>query len=348
MIIGDYFNKNLTKVESYPSKYFDTDVVMKLNASENHYIKDLFRDFNFDFSKVIYYPDSRVINLASKLAEKLGLNSAQLGFGNGSDEVIDLLIAMFVNEDENVIVNTPTFPMYKYFATVRGRNVKEISRKLDLTIDVIGIIKNLDSKDKLVFIDSPGNPTGRTIAEEDLVKILDTGLIVVLDEAYSEFSTQNFIHLLQKYENLIIIRSFSKWAGLAGVRLGYMIAVPQVIEKFNSIRPIYNVSSIAQELGIYVLDNYEKFESAKQKLLTSKIKIQESLDSNKYKVLSTETPFILVKLVDGDIEVLISYLEKNNVFVKRVKNEIMVNCISFCPPKISKVNEFLYILNNFK
>lgn len=341
------FNKKICDIDAYPVKAFDYSQVFKLNASENHFVGELYEDFKFDFKKTNFYPDSNCTKLGAKLSETFNISLDNLAFGNGSDEIIDILISLFVNEEERIIINTPTFPMYKYFAKVRGREVKEISRRDDFSIDVEYYKKHLDARDKLIFVDSPGNPSGQIICEEELTSLLETGLIVVLDEAYVEFSSQNYIHLQQRFHNLIIVRSFSKWAGLAGVRIGYMIAHPQIVAKYNSIRPVFNVNSVAQAMAEYAVENIEKFKIATQNLLECKNLIIDSLNHEKYLVVRTHTPFILMEVLNTNKQKIADYLEINNVIVKYVRINNNDNYISFCPPPRANINKLIVIFNNF-
>ena len=167
------------------------------------------------------YPDPEQRELRNALEEYTGLRSQHIVCGSGSDELIDLVLRLFLKPGDEVINCSPTFGMYPFSTNVCGGKVVDVPRSGDFSLDMVGIKKAITVKTKVIFVASPNNPTGNTSTEQEIVKLVDTGKIVVVDEAYYEFSNVTMANLVPNYPNLIVLRTFSKWAGLAGLRIGY-------------------------------------------------------------------------------------------------------------------------------
>lgn len=169
------------------------------------------------------YPDTNATALRAALAEYTGLDSRYIVLSHGSNELINLLWHIFLSLGDTIICCPPTFSLYTFVTTLCGAYVVEVPRTPDYEIDVNAILAALTPETKLIVLCSPNNPTGNPVSEEDILTLLETGRIVVVDEAYVEFSQRpgGFAHLVPQHRNLVVLRTFSKWAGLAGLRIGY-------------------------------------------------------------------------------------------------------------------------------
>lgn len=169
------------------------------------------------------YPDTNATALRAALAEYTGLDSRYIVLSHGSNELINLLWHIFLSLGDTIICCPPTFSLYTFVTTLCGAYVVEVPRTPDYEIDVNAILAALTPETKLIVLCSPNNPTGNPVSEEDILTLLETGRILVVDEAYVEFSQRpgGFAHLVPQYRNLVVLRTFSKWAGLAGLRIGY-------------------------------------------------------------------------------------------------------------------------------
>ncbi len=202
------------------------DKLIKLNSNESPYgpasqvIAALGNHLNYN-----NYPDTDSRALKDALAHYTGIASQHIVVSHGSNELINLLWHVFLSVGDNIICCPPTFSLYTFITTVCGAYVVEVPRTEDYDIDVEGIIKALTPETKIIVLCSPNNPTGNVVSEQDVLALLETGRIVMVDEAYVEFSQhpQGLAHLVPHYNNLIVMRTFSKWAGLAGLRVGYGI-----------------------------------------------------------------------------------------------------------------------------
>ena len=221
--------------------------VIRLNGNENPFgpspnvVKALgsFRHYN-------HYPDPDQRQLREALSGYLGAPPEQIVAGNGSDELIDMLLRMFLGPGENIIIPTPTFGMYAFSAEVCGGAARAVPRNEIFDIHVAATVAAVDDGTKAIFLASPNNPTGNVASEAEIRALLDTGVIVVVDETYYEFCGQTTLPLLAEYPNLVVLRTFSKWAGLAGLRIGLGVMHPDLALTMMSMKSPYNVNLAAE------------------------------------------------------------------------------------------------------
>jgi len=198
--------------------------IIKLNSNESPYgpvpaaIEALGDCKNYN-----NYPDSDATILRAALSDYTGLEGSHIVLSHGSNELINLLWHIFLSVGDTIICCPPTFSLYTSITSLCGASVIEVPRTSRYEINVEHILAALTPSTKLIVICSPNNPTGNLVAESDVLALLESGRIVVIDEAYVEFSQRQcgFAHLVPHYRNLVVLRSFSKWAGLAALRIGY-------------------------------------------------------------------------------------------------------------------------------
>ena len=188
------------------------------------------------------YPDPLQRRLRSALSDYTGFGTENIIAGAGSDELIDLLFRLFIEPGDAILDCDPTFAMYAFCARVAGGEVKLVQRDELFEIDMQAVRESIDERTKIIFISSPNNPTGNLATEEQTRALLDTGLIVVIDEAYYEFSGETVAGLISEYDNLVVLRTMSKWAGLAGLRIGYGIMDEGLVNHIVDIKSPYNVN----------------------------------------------------------------------------------------------------------
>lgn len=200
--------------------------IIKLNSNESPYEPALsVLNALSDFRSYNHYPDANSAALRAALADYTGIEAHHVVVHHGSAELINLLWHLFLSVGDSILCCPPTFSLYTSVTTFCGAHVLEVPRKENYEVDVDAVLAALTPQTKLIVLTSPNNPTGNPINEQDILTLLDTGRIVILDEAYVEFSDnpRGFAHLVPQYENLIVLRTFSKWAGLAGLRIGYAL-----------------------------------------------------------------------------------------------------------------------------
>jgi histidinol-phosphate aminotransferase len=318
--------------------------IIKLNSAENSSVERFYpRKIN---SAYYSYPDPLCVKLRQAIGQYVGFGPDWIACGNGSDELIDLLIALFVGRNEEILLCPPTFPMYEFCSKVRGVRIRKVPRNMSLAINTKKLQAAVVKKTKLIFIDSPGNPAGTLIGRNDLVRLLRKKVMVVVDEAYFEYSGKTVAPLVKKFPNLIVLRSFSKWAGLAGLRVGYLIASPKIIETFLLIKPPYNVNSAAQELALVALSKKNKILKELKKSLSLKRRIVKALSKFKdFKVRAGDGSYILVQLKEGDVQQLIKKLKVKGIIVKPINQNGLANSFLVSVEKENKMNRFVKFLN---
>lgn len=235
-------------------KELGLDEVIKLASNENPYgcspkAKEAIMG---ELSNVSVYPDGAAAELTSELASFLGVKSNQIIFGCGSDEVIALITRAYLQPGDETIMADQTFSVYKSNADIEGAVSIEIPL-VDGTHDLNGMLAAVNDRTKIIWVCNPNNPTGTIVTESELVKFLDevpSDVMVVLDEAYYEYVTDAAypasIKLMERYPNLVVLRTFSKIYGLASLRIGYGVGQPEVIKLVNQVREPFNTSRMAQ------------------------------------------------------------------------------------------------------
>ena len=224
--------------------------VIKMNANENPYgcSPRVLRALS-DVSGFSIYPDDGQQELRRLLAGYAGVKPANIVAGHGSNSLIDLLVRLFVGPGDEVINSVPTFDIYRFSTEIGGGTVVNVPRQEDYTADVQGVISAVNDNTKLVFLASPNNPTGNVISRDEVMRIAETGVPLVLDEAYYEFYGETLVPLTERYHNLMVLRSFSKWAGLAGLRIGYGIFPPRIADHLMAIKIPHNIN-VAAEIAV--------------------------------------------------------------------------------------------------
>jgi histidinol-phosphate aminotransferase len=195
------------------------------------------------------YPDPAQRAVREAIGEYVGVDAEQIVLGTGSDEILDLAATLFLSPGDTLVNCPPSFGVYEFLGEVYNARVVNVSRNEDFTLDLPALENVLRGGAKLLYIASPNNPTGNLFPREQLLRILEYPVAVVVDEAYAEFSGQSAVDLVVKGGNLILARTFSKWAGLAGLRAGYAVIPPELVEIVWKVKVPYNLS-VASEQAI--------------------------------------------------------------------------------------------------
>lgn len=250
------------------------------------------------------YPDPLQWKLKQAISSLKGIAPEHIFLGNGSDEAIDLLLRIFCEPGaDHIITLPPTYGMYRVSADISDVAVKEIPLRPGLfQPDTDAVLAAADAHSKLLFICSPNNPTGNSIRPE-LIRELAKGFpgIVVVDEAYIDFSAQeSAIRLLPEYPTLVVMQTFSKAWGMAGIRLGMAFASEEIIGYFNKVKPPYNINQLTQEAALKALDGQDAQEAKVQQLLGQRTLLQQYLGGLPFveRIYPSDANFLLVKVED--------------------------------------------------
>lgn len=261
------------------------------------------------------------------VASYAGVTPAQVVLSNGADEMIDLLIRLFVEPGEAVVICPPTFAMYRFYGQVNRCRVLSAPRRKDLSLDARGIervVQESGGEARLLFIASPGNPSGQAISLDVTERLLQMPLVVAVDEAYVEFGGESAVSLLDDYENLVIIRSFSKWAALAGLRLGYGLLRPGLAEYVNRIRAPYNVNAAAVVAALTTLEDLEAVRANLSRLVEERERLRKALmDVAWMDPLPSDTNFVLVRVRGRDAHVVVDALARQAILIRRFSSPEM-------------------------
>jgi histidinol-phosphate aminotransferase len=277
------------------------------------------------------YPDSGGFYLKKKLSKLLNIEPANLVLGNGSDELIDIIIKAFVDPDENIVTADVTFLEYEILAAVIGCRVKRAPLKY-FKYDLDAIRKCIDSKTKLVFIANPNNPTGTYVTKielDDFIKELPDDIILVIDEAYDTFIDVDDFPVTLKYsknKNVIILKTFSKGFGLAGLRIGYSIASSELSGYMEKARQPFNVNSLAQVGAIAALDDRKFLAKTRAVVLEGKNYIYDNLNKLGLSYVPSVTNFILIDVGRDCVDVFNRMLNRG-VIVRDMKQYGLKNYI---------------------
>jgi histidinol-phosphate aminotransferase len=224
--------------------------IIKMNANENPYgcSPRVLRALAGSHSLNIY-PDDGQQELRTRLAGYTGVAAERIVAGHGSNSLIDLIVRLFLDEGDEVINCVPTFDIYRFSTEICGGTLVNVDRDEDFAVNVSAVKAAVSRRTKLIFLASPNNPTGNVIPQGDILEIVAAGVPVVVDEAYYEFSGETVVPLVGQYPNLMVLRSFSKWAGLAGLRVGYGVFPPRIARCLMAIKIPHNVS-VAAEIAV--------------------------------------------------------------------------------------------------
>ncbi len=250
--------------------------------------------------------------------------------GSGSNQLIDLLVRLLVDKDEEVINITPTFGIYSFSTRLAGGKLVEVPRHDDFSLNMAAIRSVINKQTKLIFIANPNNPTGNPAKEDEILSLLQTGIPVVVDEAYYEFSQATVLPLLEKFDNLIILRTFSKWAGLAGLRVGYGFFPPAVADFLLRIKIPYNVNVAAQVAVAesikdidYLMSSVHLMIEERERLFT---KLQEFSWLSPY---PSKANFILCRVQKITAKELYRKLQEQGILVRYFDQPRIQDCIRF-------------------
>ncbi|MBI4706557.1 MAG: histidinol-phosphate transaminase [Candidatus Omnitrophica bacterium] len=277
------------------------------------------------------YPDSSGFYLKRKLAKSLGVAPANIVLGNGSDELIDIIIKTFVEEDEHILTADHTFLEYKIIGSVKGRTVTTVPLKY-FKYDLVSLKKKIERNTKLIFIANPNNPTGTYVTKyelEDFLKDLPQGVILVLDEAYDAFidvdDFPNSLSLIRN-KNVIILKTFSKAYGLAGIRLGYAVTKPELAAYMEISRQPFNVNLLAQAAGMAAIEDKAFLQKTRRMVLEGKKYLYDNLKRLGLAYVPSAANFILIDVGKDGVELFREML-KFGVIIRNMRQYGLKNYI---------------------
>lgn len=323
--------------------------LIKVNANENPYgcsprvAKALGECDHFNI-----YPDDGQMELRRLLSEYTSVPAANIVAGHGSNTIIDSIVRLFVGPGDEVINSVPTFDIYRFSTEICGGTVVNVGRDEDFRINVEKIKESITEKTKLIFIATPNNPTGNTVPQEQILELLATGLPVIVDEAYFEFSGETVMPLTEKYQNLIVLRSFSKWAGLAGLRVGYGVFPSHIAAYMMAIKIPHNVSVAAEIAVRESLADFYYLRSRVNSIINERVRMYEKLQEIFWlKPYPSEANFIYCTISKGNASDLHQKLQKQGILVRYFSNPLLKNGIRISIGRPEHTDALIKALNEF-
>lgn len=277
--------------------------IVKLDANENPYgasprAKAVLAQFPFPH----IYPDPAARHLRDALSAYLSVPAEHIIIGSGGDEVIDMLLRLVINPGDAIINTPPTFGMYPINARLNRAEVIDVPRRADFSLDVPAIEQAVvdNPRAKVLFLTSPNNPDGGITPMETLERLLRLPILIMWDEAYAEFCRQNTAPLVLKHPNLIVLRTFSKWAGLAGLRLGYGIFPTPIAEMMWRVKSPYNANALAQAAALASLQDLDYLMDTVQKIIAARDQfLQDVTTINWLHPYPSHSNFVLMRVGGG-------------------------------------------------
>ncbi len=336
--------ENVKRLTPYSSarKEFSGAAQIFLDANENSFGSPLEQNYN-------RYPDPLQTKIKERIAALQNVKPSEVFVGNGSDEAIDLLFRIFCRPQiDNSLICPPTYGMYEVSAEINDVKVKRANLTVDFELDFEAIKRAVDENTKLLFVCSPNNPTGNSFPRRDVLRLAENFRgIVVVDEAYVDFSNEkSLISEVNNLPNLVVLRTFSKAWGLAGLRVGLAFGSEEIIKLFNKIKSPYNVSQIAQEAVLQALKNKAEVDETIAKIISEREKLIENLQkfSSVTKIYPTDANFVLIKTIDA--ETVYKFLVAEKIIVRNRNNvELCAGCLRIT---IGTPRENKSLLESFK
>jgi histidinol-phosphate aminotransferase len=321
--IENFIKDSILELSAYKVNEIESPPALKLDANESNYtlgrsVKKRYANFIKD-TLINLYPDSGSKNLLGLLEKYYEVPAKNFIFGNGSDELISIIL-LSLRKDVRVNVPVPSFSMYDIIARYNDLRIKHIKldeRSFDLPENTF-IDKNDNSKN-IFFFSYPNNPTGNHFDRNIIKSLLENkNNIVVVDEAYIYFSNkESFIKYISKYDNLIVLRTFSK-IGLAGLRFGMLFSGDKLINEFKKIKLPYNINSLTLSSIEFFLNNFDEFDKNIKKTVNQKNKLYSALEKMDFIcAYPSDANFILIKLKDKNLKNKFDrFLKDNNIIIR--------------------------------
>ncbi|MBN8207979.1 histidinol-phosphate transaminase [Bacillus sp. NTK071] len=297
--------------------------VVKLASNENPYgssqaVKEAIQK---ELTQLNIYPDGYASDLRTAVSEHLNVNEDQIVFGNGSDEVVQMICRTYLEKGTNTVMATPTFPQYRHNAVIEDAEIREVPLQ-DGKHQLSNMLDEIDENTRVIWVCSPNNPTGEHVPEKDLISFLDQvpkHVLIVVDEAYKEYVTaQDFpdtLAVLNNYNNLVVLRTFSKAYGIAALRVGFGVANSEVVAAIEPSREPFNTSRVAQAAATAALGDQNFIDMCRVENEKGRSLYYEFCEQYDLEVYQSQGNFVLIDFGIPADEVF-NYLLKNGYIVR--------------------------------
>ncbi|MBF0486922.1 MAG: histidinol-phosphate aminotransferase family protein [Nitrospirae bacterium] len=299
-------------------------------ALPDNFIASVLSHIDSDYLSM--YPEYEA--LQEKIALSNGLKSENICLSNGSDAAIKYIFDALVSPGDTVLLTEPTFAMYPVYCKMFGATIVTVDYAMDLSLPLETYLESITGAIKLAVIVNPNNPTGTLIQKDDIVRIIKKaqacGVLVIIDEAYFHFCGETVIDKTLEYDNLIVLRTFSKLCAMASLRIGYAAASAGIIEGLRKVKPTYDVNGVAVLFALKLLNTHGLIDSLVREFMEGKAFLTDKLAAKGTEYISGNANFVLIKC-PGEAEHIISSLARKNILVaggfkqKMLRDYIRVN-----------------------
>ncbi|MER3400066.1 MAG: histidinol-phosphate transaminase [Thermoflexus sp.] len=337
-----------TSPEALAAAYgLSPDRLIRLHANENVYGPSPCVRAALEAGNWAGYPDPQGRALRRALADYTGRPPEEIALGNGADDVIDLLARLLVGPGRTALIVEPTFEMYALSVRWHGGRVAVLEREADFRVPWPGLQEAARRlQPAAIFLASPNNPDGALLPEEVLRGLLEDGWMVVVDEAYYEFAGHTFAGWLDRYPNLAVVRTFSKWAGLAALRLGYALMHPVLVRAYDQIRPPFHVNLAAQLAALASLEDRTALLENVARLVAERERLYRALQAFPFlQPLPSRTNFLLCRVVGLDAHRLWEGLLRRGILVRRYHAPRLRDCLRISVGRPEHTEALLHALS---
>lgn len=285
----------LKDVEGYvPGEQLNDPDIIKLNTNENPYPPSpqvVQAVHGFDAVALRKYPDPVAVAFRAACAERFGLPGPEwVVAGNGSDEILSLVLRTFVDPGDDVVANYPTYTLYEVLCKLHGCDLRYIQTDDDYQLTG----EHFSAQGRLFFLTRPNAPTGVTHPLEEVERLCENFPgIVVIDEAYADFSDDNCLDFVKRYDNVIVLRTFSKSFSLAGMRIGVAMARPEIINEFMKTKDSYNLNAVGQAVGLAAMRDFAYMQARAEQVKRTRARLTDDLRALGFRVPDSQTNFVL-------------------------------------------------------
>lgn len=339
--LNELVRKNILELKAYSSARdeFSGTADIYLDANENPYPSEFNR-----------YPDPLQRKVKDKIAKLKNVQINQIFLGNGSDEAIDLLIRIFCEPgSDSILITEPTYGMYSVCAGINNVRIDSVTLNENFELDTDSLIQAIQPTTKIIFLCSPNNPSGNLLNKQAIKQVIRNFRgIIVIDEAYIDFAKDDgFIPLLNEYPNMVILQTFSKAWGLAGLRLGMAFASSEIIALMNKVKYPYNVNVITQQIALKALGSIEIKQKWVDEITTERERLILEIKNNTHVeyVYPSDANFILVKVKNAN-EVYKTLLDRSIIVRDRSNVILCKDCLRITVGTPNENNQLLNVLNS--
>ena len=319
--------RHLKKLTPYTPDSIDYKIRLNANESPFNETKKLLNkiksgnlSIQLDDNSINRYPDPSYSILLNKISKRYNVRTSNIALSNGSDELILYLLMCLTGKTSRILTFDPTFSMYQILSETLNIKCNRIPLDKNFDIPINSTLKKIKEYDPdIIFIASPNNPTANSFSKEKILKIVEkSDGLVVIDEAYGDYSKTSFIQQLSKYNNLAILKTMSK-VGFASLRVGFLIANQKAIKIINKVRLPYNLSTLSNIIAQDFFDDDKKYIKDIQKIVNERERLSILLKSNdKFVVYPSDSNFIFIKF--SKTKSLYKYLQNHNISIKVFRN----------------------------